>query len=82
MKWSRSSECATRMHFLSSSFTLFRVVYFSPLTKVLVALKAGQGGTPLDLNLGAKANTWRVVELAHAAGLVCASVLHMRTCMR
>jgi hypothetical protein len=44
------------------------------LAQVLVALKAGQGGTPLDVDLGCLANTWRIVEVAHAAGLVCAAV--------
>jgi len=38
--------------------------------EVVVALVAGQGGTPGDKDLGAAQNSWRAVELAHAAGLV------------
>ena len=53
---------------------LFLARQFCRVQQVHVALKAGQGGTLLDLNLGAVANTWRVVEHAHAVGLVCAAV--------
>jgi len=40
-----------------------------------VSLVKGQGGTPVDEDLGATANTWRVVEYAHEAGLVLAAVV-------
>lgn len=41
-------------------------------SEVHVALKEGQGGTPMDRNLGPVADTWRAVENAAAAGLVLA----------
>jgi hypothetical protein len=49
----------------------------SPLllpSEVRISLVKGQGGTPMDQDLGAAANTWRVVESAHGAGLVLAAV--------
>lgn len=42
--------------------------------EIHVALKEGQGGTPVDKELGSMGNTWRAVESAAAAGLVLASV--------
>lgn len=46
----------------------------APDGECVVALVAGQGGTLADKDLGAEGNTWRVVEQAHAAGLVLAMV--------
>ena len=43
--------------------------------EVHVSLAQGQGGTPMDKDLGATANTWRVVEHAAGAGLICAAVM-------
>ncbi len=42
--------------------------------EVHVALKAGQGGTPVDKALGAMGNTWRAVENAAWGQLVLAAV--------
>ena len=46
----------------------------APQGEIHLALKEGQGGTPVDLDLGNKGNTWRPVEYAAAADFVLGAV--------
>ena len=47
----------------------------APQGEIQLALKEGQGGTPIDLDLGNPGNTWRSVEYAAAARFVLGAVL-------
>jgi hypothetical protein len=42
----------------------------APLGQIHLALKEGQGGTPVDMDLGNPGNTWRVVEAGAASNFV------------
>ena len=46
----------------------------APQGEIHLALKQGQGGTPIDMDLKASGNTWKTLEAAAASGFILADV--------